>query len=170
MKDKQTSILLSILGALFVVFLVGGAYTFYNAKGFSYLSKSSESCNNCHIMNEVYAQWQKSPHGKERVVNGTTKVNAGCQDCHLPHNFINKWIDKAKAGFSHSYAFTFKYPNLPTNLTANKRSKEVVQNNCINCHANYASNSINATTNPHNTKDALNCVSCHADVGHKRSF
>lgn len=161
--SKLFSIFLFLLLTLFAI----GFYTFYNAKGASYLSNASESCNNCHIMNEVYNDYLAAPHSKK--VKG--EARATCVDCHLPHSFVNKWIAKAQSGLGHAYAFTFKLDKLPTNLTANEKSKKMVQDNCIRCHADYASAAINATTmtNPH--KDSsLSCVSCHNGVGHKRGF
>lgn len=149
---------------LFTLFAVG-FYTFYNAKGTSYLSNASESCNNCHIMNEVYNDYLAGAHSKKTK----GEPRATCVDCHLPHNFVDKWIAKAQSGLGHAYAFTFKLNELPTHLSANEKSKKMVQENCVRCHADYASVAINATTNPH--KDSsLSCVSCHSGVGHKRGF
>ena len=78
-------------------------------------------------------------------------------------------IAKAQSGLSHAYAFTFKLDALPTNLSATQKSKEMVQNNCIRCHSDYAGVAINATANPHKD-NSLSCVSCHSGVGHKRGF
>lgn len=168
MAEKKTlAVFYGVLLFLVVCVLVEGAYTFYNAKGFSYFSNDSLACNNCHIMNEVYADYMSGPHSKE--IDG--KPRATCAECHLPHSFISKWIAKAQSGLSHAYAFTFKLEDLPMNLTATKKSKEIIQQTCIQCHAQIAENAVNATTIPqHQGKDALSCVSCHQDVGHKRDF
>lgn len=164
---QKKSFLLNLLLFSLVFLFVGSAYTFINAKGFSYFSNDSKACNNCHIMNEVYYDYMKAPHSKE--VNG--KPRATCSQCHLPHDFVGKWLAKAQSGLSHSYAFTFKLNSLPSNLTATQKSKEIIQQTCINCHTEISQNVINATTIPqHNTKDALKCISCHQDVGHKRDF
>ncbi len=166
MKQKKAfPSLFSIFLLLFAILLVFGFYTFYNAKGASYLSNASKSCNNCHIMNEVYNDYLAAPHSKK--IKGEPR--ATCIDCHLPHNFVDKWIAKAQSGLGHAYAFTFKLNELPTNLDANEKSKKMVQGNCIRCHLDYASVAINATTNPHKD-NSLNCVSCHSSVGHKRGF
>ncbi|MBS4235406.1 cytochrome c nitrite reductase small subunit [Campylobacter vulpis] len=154
-------IFLLLIFALFAV----GFYTFYNAKGISYFSNSSESCNNCHIMNEVYNDYLAGSHSKK--VKGESR--ASCADCHLPHQGMEKWIAKAESGLAHAYAFTFKLDELPTNLSATQKSKEMVQNNCIRCHGDYAAVAVNSTTNPH-ADSSLSCVSCHSDVGHKRGF
>ncbi|WP_257874467.1 cytochrome c nitrite reductase small subunit [Helicobacter sp. 11S03491-1] len=137
----------------------GGIYTFYNAKGFSYLSSDSSACNNCHVMNSVYDDWNKSSH----------KGVATCIDCHLPHEFIRKWIAKAQSGVGHAYAFSFK-KDLPMYFHATQKTQEVVQENCMRCHLPYVKNVVNPTLgDPHQDK-ALKCVSCHKGVGHLRGF
>ncbi|MCX2682501.1 cytochrome c nitrite reductase small subunit [Campylobacter sp. MIT 21-1685] len=165
MKEKKNFDFFSIFLILLFVFFATGFYTFYNAKGTSYLSNASESCNNCHIMNQVYNDYLAAPHSKK--VAGEPR--ATCSDCHLPHSFIDKWVAKTESGLGHAYAFTFKLDELPTNLSANEKSKQMVQENCIRCHSEFAAVAINASTNPHNDK-SLSCVSCHSSVGHKRGF
>lgn len=157
MKQKNLLLICVIIAIGFV--LGAGAFTFYQAKGFSYFSNDSKACNNCHIMNEVYRDWGNSSH----------KAYATCNDCHIPSEFISKWATKAKSGFSHAYAFTFK--DLPSVLSATESSKVDIQNNCIRCHAQYAANAINPVKSHNNdlTK-SLKCISCHQNVGHRRGF
>ncbi|TQR31865.1 cytochrome c nitrite reductase small subunit [Campylobacter sp. MIT 99-7217] len=164
-QEKTSSSLYSVFLVLIFVFFAVGFYTFYNAKGLSYFSNDSAACNNCHIMNEVYNDYLKAPHSKK--IAGEPK--ASCNDCHLPHSFVSKWIAKAESGVGHAYAFTFKLDELPTNLSANEKSKKMVQDNCVRCHSEYVSNVINPTTDPHRD-NSLKCVSCHEGVGHKRGF
>lgn len=164
-NKKSWSFLSKVFAFLVVVIIVSGGYTFYNAKGFSYLSNNPEACNNCHIMNEVYANYMSDPHSLKS--NG--KHRATCSDCHLPHSFVSKWIAKAQSGVGHGYAFTFKLDELPVNLSANEKSKKIVQQNCINCHGDYAASVVNPTT-IHGANNSLQCVSCHENVGHRRGF
>lgn len=165
-SSNNSSLLSKIFALLVVVIVVSGCYTFYNAKGFSYFSDSPQACNNCHIMNEVYDNYLASSHSL--VVAG--KERATCGDCHLPHSFVSKWIAKARSGVGHAYAFTFKLDELPVNLSANQTSKKIVEQNCISCHTEVASNAINATTHRGSDVRSLSCVSCHESVGHKRGF
>lgn len=155
---KKTSLGFVIL--IFVLgFIVGGAiYNLYNAQVLDYLSSDSKACANCHVMNEVFNDHSKSPH-----------KSLDCIDCHLPHSFVAKWLNKAKTGIGHAYHFTFDKEQ-PSNFSANEDTKKWVQNNCIRCHGDYASNAINPTLKHNYTNDALNCVSCHKDVGHLRDF
>src|SRR4051812_22832611 len=68
------------------------AFTFRYAEGLSYLSPDPRACVNCHIMRSEYDSWQKSSHHTAAV----------CIDCHLPHEFIPKYIAKAENGWRHS--------------------------------------------------------------------
>ena len=79
---------LLLLGALAGVLLGVGGYTFHYAEGLSYLSTDPAACVNCHIMQPQYDSWQKSSH----------HAVASCVDCHLPHDFIGKYIAKAENG------------------------------------------------------------------------
>lgn len=164
-KNASLSLMAVILGCLVCLIVGVGFYTFYNAKGMSYFSNDSEACNNCHIMNDVYNDWSRGTHSQK--IAG--KPRATCNDCHLPHQFLEKWVAKAESGLGHAYSFTFKLDVLPTHLSATQKSKDMIQDNCIRCHGDMASNSVNATMNPH-ANQALSCVSCHAGVGHKRGF
>src|SRR3569623_3320695 len=76
--------------------LVGvGAFTFNYAEGFSYFSTDPRACANCHIMNQEYDSWSRSPH----------HAAARCVDCHLPHELAPKLMAKAVDGFWHSQRF-----------------------------------------------------------------
>lgn len=164
-QKKSSSRISSILVILLTIIAILVCYTFYHAKGTSYFSNNPEACNNCHIMNEVFNDYSNAPHSHKTA----GQPRATCNDCHLPHNFISKWIAKAQSGVGHAYAFTFKLDSLPVNLSANEASKQMVQDNCVRCHIEYAQNAVNPTTTPgHN--NALSCVSCHEGVGHKRGF
>jgi cytochrome c nitrite reductase small subunit len=66
------------------------------ATGRAYLSNDPAACANCHVMQDHYDSWQNSSH----------KDVATCNDCHLSHHPIGKWITKADNGFFHSLAFT----------------------------------------------------------------
>ena len=139
---------------LFFGLVIGfGAYTFWYAKGFSYLSDRPEACMNCHVMNGVYSDWLKGGH--QHV--------AKCNDCHVPHDFVGKWMTKANNGWHHSVRFTMG--DVPVNIRATSGSKSVVQQNCIRCHSGMASHAIYGGEK-NSSADALSCVSCHRQVGH----
>lgn len=128
-----------------------GLFTFYYARGASYLSDDPQACRNCHVMNSVYESWLKGGH----------QHAATCNDCHVPHDFLGKWLTKAENGFHHSFAFTF-YDIAPV-IRARSRSQAVVQQNCQRCHADAAQH---ATGGASGQSEALPCKSCHSGIGH----
>ena len=78
------------LAAVLVGLVAGlGLFTFKYAEGLSYFSTDPRACANCHIMNDEFASWTKGPH------HGA----AGCVDCHLPHDFVGKYMAKAQFNY-----------------------------------------------------------------------
>ena len=132
--------------------LVGiGGYTFGYAKGGSYFSSDPRACVNCHVMREQYDSWQHSSH----------HAVATCVDCHLPHDFVPKWVAKAENGFLHSLAFTTQNFHEPIRITP--RNARILQDNCVACHKDLVGDLLHLGSlgDPSNQ-----CVRCHAAVGH----
>jgi cytochrome c nitrite reductase small subunit len=128
-----------------------GAFTFVYAKGFSYLSTDPRACVNCHILNPQYDGWSKSGH----------RHTATCVECHLPHEGIAKWVAKADHGFRHSAAFTLQNFKEPIEIT--RRDLGIVRANCLRCHEGLVQAIADAAGSP---SAALDCLHCHAGVGH----
>lgn len=128
-----------------------GGYTFYYAKGFSYLSTDPKACVNCHVMQPQYDAWQKSSHHNVAV----------CASCHMPHNFFRKYLVKAENGYLHSKAFTLQ--NFPNPIQIRESSLKVLNQSCMHCHKEIASNIIEHSAGD---DEIRTCTRCHADVGH----
>lgn len=127
-----------------------GIFTFYYGKGFSYFSADPKACANCHIMNPQLDSWQKSSHHTVAV----------CVDCHLPHDFIPKYMAKASNGYHHSKGFTLQDFQEPIQIKpANSR---ILQQNCLRCHSAIVHD---ITHTQDSTKD-VQCTHCHQNVGH----
>jgi cytochrome c nitrite reductase small subunit len=128
-----------------------GGFTMYYAQGLSYLSNDPRACVNCHIMQEQYDGWQKASH------HGV----ATCNDCHVPHDFLGKYLSKAANGYHHSKAFTLQ--NFHEPIQIKPRNAAVLQENCLRCHAGLVHDLV-----PHGGPAAgeWHCVKCHAGVGH----
>jgi cytochrome c nitrite reductase small subunit len=140
-----------VLAALAGVLLGLGGYTFLYAEGLSYFSNDPKGCVNCHIMREQYDGWQKASH----------HAFATCNDCHIPHDFVDKYWVKARNGLWHSYYFTFQ--NFPEPIRISSGNAKVLQDNCLACHAEL----VQEVHGLGSAGDASNnCVRCHADVGH----
>jgi cytochrome c nitrite reductase small subunit len=141
-----------ILTAVFIgVFIGVGMYTFHYAEGFSYVSTEPRVCANCHIMRPQLDSWQKSSHHKAAL----------CVDCHLPHDFIGKYIAKADNGRRHSTGFTFQ--NFHEPITITEKDSRILQKNCVRCHEPMVQDLVMVGQPDSNT---INCVRCHEGVGH----
>lgn len=146
---RRPSLPLILLSGMIGLFIGLGSYTFIYAQGASYLSDDPQACVNCHVMREQFNGWTKSSH----------KAFATCNSCHVPHNLVGKYMTKAQNGFWHSYYFTFQ--NFHEPIQMQPRSRAIVQENCLGCHQQFVSQIAN-----HEGPDEVNCIQCHAGVGH----
>ncbi len=145
--DKKIVAIAILLGSLLGI----GSFTFKYAKGFSYFSTKPKACVNCHIMTPQYDSWQKSSH----------HTVARCVDCHLPAGFIAKYIAKAENGYHHSKGFTAQDFHEPIMIKA--KNSRILQENCMLCHEDLVHGLYGGDlTDP----AAINCIHCHASVGH----
>lgn len=151
-RETGLGIRLSIVAGLLGILLGLGGVTLHYGEGFSYFSADPQACANCHIMRPQLASWQKSSH----------HTFATCVDCHLPHDFLNKYIAKAENGYNHSKAFTLQ--NFHEPIQINAKNSQILQNNCIACHNDVVHNLVNT-----NETDAVRCIHCHQDAGHGES-
>lgn len=149
-KTITTFTIAGMVLALVIGVLVGlGSYTFVYAEGFSYIKNDPEACLNCHIMREQYDGWQHASH----------HAAASCNDCHVPHDLLGKYLTKASQGYRHSKAFTLQDFHEPIRITP--ADLQIVQNNCVRCHQELV-DPINQAMHTATT----DCVHCHARVGH----
>jgi cytochrome c nitrite reductase small subunit len=127
---KLEWVLLAVAGG----FLAGlGGATFQFAEGASYLSTDPAACANCHIMQSQYDSWQKASH----------HTSATCVECHLPADFIGKYI--------------------PEPIRITPKNAAILQANCEHCHSGLAHE---LTTSAARRGDSIRCVQCHSTVGH----
>ena len=140
-----------LLSSLLGILLGAGGYTFYYARGASYLLNDPQACVNCHIMRDQFDGWEKASH----------HAFATCNDCHMPHDFINKWFVKAYSGYHHSVAFTLW--NFRDPIRIKPESTAVLNSNCLYCHRDYVSE---ITAHRVINDEELDCVRCHGNAGH----
>lgn len=159
--DTPRASLFSTLARWFPVVVAGlvgilvgiAVFTFGYAGGISYFGHESETCNQCHSMNEHYASWQRGPH----------KSVTTCQSCHAPHEFIPWAINEADNGFWHSLKFTTgAYPD---NIRIREVNSVVVEDSCRTCHGSFTSN-IEFIHGELDSSQQVSCVKCHSEVGH----
>jgi cytochrome c nitrite reductase small subunit len=142
------------------VFLGSGVFTFFAARGDSYLSDDPAVCVNCHVMRDQYDGW----------LHGSHHGAATCNDCHLPHdNVLHKYWVKASNGYHHSKAFTLMDFQEPIRIKPG--NARVLEANCLRCHRAIASEitahgTLGVPTDPGQKADLYGCVRCHQEVGH----
>ena len=129
-----------------------GAFTFGYGEGWAYLQDKPANCANCHVMEDHFASYVKSSH----------HAVATCNDCHLRHDFVGKWITKMDNGFFHSLAFTTG--GFPDPIRIKPRNRRVTQQACLHCHTDF----VNVLLPAHTGGEAPLCVQCHQAVGHAR--
>jgi cytochrome c nitrite reductase small subunit len=145
---RTGQLLLVVAGG--ILFGLGG-FTLQYGEGLSYFSKNPAACANCHIMNSQYDSWQKSSH----------HTAATCVDCHLPHDFIGKYLAKAENGYNHSRAFTMQ--DFAEPIRINEKNSRILQANCLACHGDFVHELVSSTqADP----DGIRCVHCHRSAGH----
>jgi len=134
-----------------------GTFTFGYGKGASYLSNNPAGCANCHVMQDHLESWQHSSHHHVAV----------CNDCHLPHHFVGKWVTKADNGLLHSMAFTLD--NFHEPIEIKPRNRRVTQSTCVSCHQDF----VHGLLPPGGgdgagaaAQEPVSCVHCHKNVGH----
>lgn len=135
------------IAALLAVMGVGLYVTDFTA----YLGNNPTTCNNCHVMDAVYEGWYHGAH----------KNWAVCSDCHTPHALIPKYFVKALSGYHHVTAFSFG--QIPDAIRAKESSRQVVQENCVRCHADTIAN---IEYGPMSDGTELYCFQCHRNVAH----
>lgn len=128
-----------------------GFFTFDYAKGLSYLSNDPKACMNCHVMRDQFESWTKSSHHQA----------AKCNDCHIPHEFPRKYMEKSRNGWNHSKAFTLQ--NHPDPIRITERNLKILQANCIHCHEGMVSELVGHRGVK---MDTVRCTECHRSVGH----
>jgi cytochrome c nitrite reductase small subunit len=115
----------------------------------AYLGNNPTTCNNCHVMDAVYEGWYHGGH----------KQWANCNDCHTPHSLIPKYLVKAQSGYHHVTAFVFG--DIPDAIRAKDSSRDVVQENCVRCHAETVSSMLEGPM-----EFDRYCFDCHRSVAH----
>jgi cytochrome c nitrite reductase small subunit len=145
--SRRVLIVAVLLGALLGL----GTFTFDYGEGLSYFSTDPLACKNCHVMNDEYDSWTKASHHAAAV----------CVDCHLPHDFIPKYIAKADNGYHHSKGFTFMDFHEP--IMIKPGNSRILQDSCLRCHADFVHDIVGGSTE---AVDAVSCVHCHRSVGH----
>ncbi len=141
MKAQQGMSKTSVL----IVLLMGIALTL--AAGFTWRhTDQAEFCGSCHVMYEAVRTHQKSVHAK-----------LACNDCHAPHEAMPKMVFKTYAGAKDMYKNALG--DVGDLIRVTDRSRELINENCFNCHAMTGLNVGAREVKPY-------CTDCHRQVPH----
>lgn len=153
-----------LVGATFGV----AGFTFFYAKGASYLGHDAAACANCHVMQAQYDGWMQGSH----------RAVAACNDCHAPHALLPKLTVKAVNGFRHSLMFTTGWFPEPIRIT--RMNRGVTEAACRHCHEEIveaidagtatrhgpATRAAGSHETVHSKRGPISCIRCHHGVGH----
>jgi len=101
----------------------------------------SETCKVCH--EDIYNNWEKTPHWKTTLDTKGGPSRQGCESCHGPG------ADHVAGGGDVTKIFTFQ-----------KASTKEINDRCMTCHAGGTQH-MNAINSVH-TKNDVSCISCHS--------
>lgn len=119
-------------------------------KAISYFGNQPKLCLACHLMTPWYSGWENSIHENA----------ATCNDCHVPQTPGVAWLFKAKQAVRQGYAYYIG--TVPETIRINRASMEVVQNNCLRCHAGLVEKYAGDTSR----NGGRWCFDCHRATPH----
>lgn len=164
------------LGALLIVGGLGGVIFWGGFNTFMEHTNTLEFCISCHEMRDnVYNEYTKTIHYRNR-----TGVRAICSDCHVPKEWVPKFVRKVKATneLFHKIIGTIDTPEKfegRRKIMAEIVWREMKANDsheCRNCH-NFASMEFSkqkewsAPVHRNAMKERQTCIDCHRGVAHQ---
>jgi formylglycine-generating enzyme required for sulfatase activity/nitrate/TMAO reductase-like tetraheme cytochrome c subunit len=126
-------------------------------------------CMSCHVHPVPEQNWKLSTH-----YNNKSGTIVHCVECHLAPKGHGYFYAKAKHGLKDLYGYLFKDSasiNWDEKKLLEKAKKFVYEKSCLECHQNLFPVTLSVDgNNAHlfytNSKDPLNCINCHLNVGH----
>lgn len=135
-------------GIMFTAF-VAGMFVMVGAGFAVKTTDQADFCARCHVMSEAAWTHKNSLHAK-----------LDCNECHTPHNIVEKLPFKAAVGLHDIRVNTFEH--VVDRISATKDTKDVVQANCRRCH--YATTmNVAMDVKPY-------CTDCHRSVPHNNKL
>ena len=132
-------------------------------------TSTDKYCMSCHIHPHADQSWKLSTH-----YNNSSGTIVHCAECHLPPEDHGYLFAKAKHGLKDLYGFyikdSAKIDWQKKKLLENAKGF-VYENSCLECHENLfpvtlSVNGGNAHLFYTTSKEPLNCINCHLNVGH----
>lgn len=134
----------------------------------SYTS-SDKYCMSCHVHPDPEQNWKLSTH-----YNNKSGTIVHCVDCHLAPKGKGYLYTKARHGLKDLYGYFFRDSasiNWEEKKLLEKARKFVYEESCLECHQNLFPVTLSVEgNNAHlfytTSKDPVNCINCHLNVGH----
>lgn len=165
---------------LILMFVAIGALVGLSLSYLTYYAMDETSDQNfcvvCHEMDPMVIAYRDDVHGGK----GRLGARAKCVDCHLPHDYLIKYMfTKARNGLVEGAIHFFGDPDsIDWQKNLKHRQNYVFDNGCLECHTNILDTSL---ANPPKmaqkmhkhyqsllgTSKEIKCASCHFDAGHK---
>jgi len=132
-------------------------------------TSTDKYCMLCHIHPHADQSWKLSTH-----YNNSSGTIIHCAECHLPPEGHGYLFAKAKHGLKDLYGYyikdSAKIDWQKKKLLENAKGF-VYENSCLECHENLfpvtlSVNGGNAHLFYTTSKEPLNCINCHLNVGH----
>jgi cytochrome c-type protein NapC len=178
-EQSKTTLSKSRAGkAAFVILLIGVAIGILFWGGFNTAMEATnreQFCISCHEMEaNVYQEYTDTIHYTNR-----TGVRATCPDCHVPKDWVHKFVRKIQA--SNELYHHFK-GDVDTREKFEAKRFELAQNvwrtmkatdsrECRNCHEfysmDYTKQESRSSQGHQDAEDAgLTCIDCHKGIAH----
>lgn len=116
------------------------------------LSKTMDGPDFCGICHSMDIEVDSYLHSSHRDV-------ASCSDCHIPHGVVAGSYYKAYTG---TKDMVFTLIDKTEDIELGNLGKNIVQNNCMECHSEYLTQIGNTMSYERY------CFDCHTTVRHKR--
>ncbi|MCU0456087.1 MAG: SUMF1/EgtB/PvdO family nonheme iron enzyme [Bacteroidales bacterium] len=160
---RRTKIWFLSVGILLTVII------FWSGNKLIKITSTDEFCMSCHIHPTADQTWKLSTHH-----NNSSGVIVSCVECHLPPKGHGHLFAKAKQGFKDAYGYFIKDSakiDWEKKKLLENAKKFVYESSCLECHRNLfpvtlSVNGGNAHLFYTTSKDPLNCINCHLNVGH----
>jgi sulfatase modifying factor 1 len=169
-KDRKGILLSAKSGVWFIIFgIVVSIIILKSGSAVVTYTSSDKYCVSCHIHPLADQSWKLSTH-----YNNPSGNIVHCSECHLPpkgHGYLSA---KAKHGIKDIYGYFFKDSakiNWQEKKMVEKARGFVYEKSCLECHQNLfpvtlSVNGGNAHLFYTTSKEPLNCINCHLNVGH----
>lgn len=160
---------LLVVALVFVVLLLGVTASWMITQSALEATSGPDFCTTCHTMEPFARTFRKDVHGG----SNRRGLAAQCTDCHLRHDNVASYLwTKARFGLHDVWAqLTYDLDAIDWKAGLEHRERYVFDSGCLMCHRELedarGNNAAFVAHRPYFLGEiGMQCVSCHAQVGH----